>query len=141
MNGRKRVWIEQKQKICDYLVKSLHVNIAIKEAIDGENGWYPDSNHIILCSRQNFASRLHTLLHECGHVLCSIRNEIQGKRTKTLVGRTNILREEVLAWHYGKKLASKLNLVIDEELYAKHASKHVAQYVKYVLHPEDFETL
>tara|TARA_R110000824_G_scaffold282955_6_gene471241 strand:+ start:442 stop:888 length:447 start_codon:yes stop_codon:yes gene_type:complete len=111
-----------------------------------ENVYFQDLKRIELSSRQSFRSRLHTLLHEAGHV--NIRSEaigplsfksrfpfmkspgyrVRGNKNH----RIDILREEVLAWEKGRELAETLGIPIEDEWWSKHRQDALKSYVEWI---------
>ena len=136
---KRRLWEEQKNKIILYLYDQTGREICIEESANSDNAYYPEENTISLCSRQNFVSRLHTLLHESGHVLLRFERQVPLVRLKSGIPNKNeridILREEVLAWSRGKAIASEMNIIIDNEKYEQHCRKHIYDYINWVLQP------
>jgi hypothetical protein len=112
---------------------------------DEKDVYYPSLNRVEINSRQNYHSRLHSLLHEAGHVI--IRSEkkqnqfedrfpdmkIAGGYTRGNIShRIDVLREEVLAWEEGEKLATYLGLELDKKKWATHRRAALKSYVEWI---------
>jgi len=111
-----------------------------------ENIYCQDLKRIEMNTRQNYRSRLHTLLHEAGHVC--IRSEVSGMnsfenrfpfmKTPGFRARGNknhridILREEVLAWESGRELAETLGIPIESGWWSKHRQDALKSYVEWI---------
>ena len=111
-----------------------------------ENIYCQDLKRIEMSSRQNYRSRLHTLLHEAGHVC--IRSEVNGTNSfenrfpfMKILGfraranknhRIDILREEVLAWESGRELAETLGIQIEDEWWSRHRQDALKSYVEWI---------
>ncbi len=111
-----------------------------------ENVYFQDLKRIEINSRQNYRARLHTLLHEAGHVC--LRSEDRGlnsfksrfpfmKSPGYLIRgnknhRIDIFREEVLAWESGRELAEALGIQIEDEWWSRHRQDALKSYVEWV---------
>ena len=94
-----------------------------------DNAFYPDTDEIVVCNRQNLKSRLHTLLHEIGHA--SLRDERLLTNERRGRGTVSTLIEEVLAWDRGKEFALDLGIDLDVEQYEKHKVKHLKDWFQW----------
>ncbi len=112
---------------------------------DEKDVYYHNLAKIEINSRQNYHSRLHSLLHEAGHVI--IRSEKKqnqfedrfpdmktpGSYTRGNIGhRIDVLREEVLAWEEGEKLATYLGFELDKTKWARHRRSALKSYVEWI---------
>lgn len=109
------------------------------------NAYFHDIKIIEINSKQNYISRLHTLLHEVGHVLLQCHDEghepfrkqfpYMKKDNREARGdkkhRVDVIREEVLAWEYGKKLADSLSLNLDETKWNRHRQEALISYMEW----------
>ncbi len=134
---------DQIRRIERFLLEKYEVSVDYSQ--DNDNAYYQEAKLIDINTRQNFKSRLHTLLHEAGHVI--LRNgpdptEFRTKfsfmrdRSETKRGnkshRVDVVREEVLAWEEGYGLASQLGISLDEEKWSKHRQQALTAYVEWV---------
>ena len=112
-----------------------------------KDAFYQSLDRVEINSRQNYNSRLHSLLHEAGHVVLrsggrsgervfknrfSSMNCVDREHRGNLAHRVDVLREEVLAWEEGEKLAFDLNITLDKELWSRHRGAALASYIKWV---------
>lgn len=87
--------------------------------------------------------KIYTALHECGHIVIAhrasyevdyksivIADDIDARHERSNVYKYKKLREEMMAWEEGAKLASKLGIKINKEDYDQYASKYWMSYVK-----------
>jgi hypothetical protein len=114
---------------------------------DGREDFLDYSKKEIVLYNGNWRSerdQVFTLLHECGHLVVSkkrsyerdykslnIANFVDARHTNSNMYKYKKLREEMMAWEEGYKLATKLGLEIDQEEYDKYASKCWMTYVKF----------
>ncbi len=139
----------QKQKIIENLniIESFlyqEHSVEVDYSPDYRDVYYEDIARVEINSRQNYNSRLNSLLHEAGHVI--IRSESGWKEQKrfpfmkdkgafvrgNINHRTDVLREEVLAWEEARSLADYLSIEIDEELFARHRTAALKTYVEWI---------
>ena len=110
---------------------------------DLSDAYYESARCIEINNRQNYPSRLHSLLHEAGHV--ALRNHknntfssifpylrlggtsIRGDKFH----RSDVIREEVLAWEEGKNIAYNLGMDIDLELWNRHRQNALLTYMEW----------
>ena len=92
-------------------------------------------------------TRLHHLLHECGHIIIEgskwrpptmiKRKEYFDSEEKDCLRKHNdkykisIIAEEIEAWEQGKKLAKKLQIKLNKEKYNRDAARCVMTYVNW----------
>jgi len=140
MNLTKEQWKVDKEKIIVYLeellsVKDIEVQIQITESRYGENCLYVCDDLLIISlnSCQNFRSRLHTLLHEAGHILIWAEDGFDKKNinTSTKAGKTRKIICEILAWENGAKIANTLGIVLEECIWQKHYVQCTKEYIEY----------
>jgi len=118
-------------------------SVEVEYSPDHKDVYYQDISRIEINSRQNYNSRLNSLLHEAGHVM--IRSEVdweskrfpymkdQGSLIRGNIShRVDVLREEVMAWEEAKKLVNYLSLEVDEELFARHRTAALKSYIDWV---------
>ena len=117
---------------------------------DGTNEYRPNLSRIEINSRQNYTSRLHTLLHEAGHVILRKGRVQQFEPKKSFKKgfphmktggsdvrgnwdhRIDVLREEVLAWEKGEELAQYLSIKLNKKVWSRHRNEALKTYVKWI---------
>jgi len=115
-------------------------------------GSYHNDNKIIyINSTQKLEKQLFVLLHECGHLLIDDPSETtvfrfrhgyyekNPKLRRKFIHRCAIVEEELEAWHRGRKLASKLGIIIDEYSYDTLKGNFVKTYMKWALKDPNFQ--
>ena len=121
----------------DYLEKNY--NIGIKQQPNVDDSWYPFLNLIMINSNLKYRERFFTLLHESGHAIidndvrvrnatCFNKNSPDTIRSKR--SYVHNLNEEILAWNYGKNIASNLNLEYDTDKLEKYMTDCIMSYIK-----------
>lgn len=104
-----------------------------------------DQKLIKINNAYNRLQQLYTLLHECGHIIeyrngsthyfkkYPTANKIlkDGRSARSLVGRVEVIEEEINAWRSGEKLAEKLQIEIDPTKYNKEAATWIMGYIKW----------
>ena len=91
-----------------------------------------DKTRITLASRPAFAVQLALLLHECGHLLMINEPEPDHKRDSYayLVAE---LEDELRAWAKGKKLAARLKVKLDDDVWLSTKTQTIMTYIDYIL--------
>ena len=125
-----------------YLLDKFGIEVVYAHNIS--DAYYDSARIIEINNRQNIPSRLHSLLHEAGHA--TLRNEdsrstfcknfpFMRKHGVSKRGdknhRTDIVREEVLAWERGHDIALELGIAIDQELWSKHRKDALITYLEW----------
>ena len=139
-----------KQKISSYInrLESFLLDHDIEVDYGGHlsNCFLPVIDRIHINTRQDLESRLYTLLHEAGHAMIrkgDFRFAFPFMRTRSLKPngdeyrrdikhRVEVLREEVLAWDVGEKIADELQISIDHLRWSKQRTKCLIGYAKWV---------
>lgn len=109
---------------------------------DTTDAYYKSARCIEINSRQNYPSRVHSLLHEAGHVSLRKENDvffrefpylrIGGSQTRgDKRHRVDVIREEVLAWEAGLNLAIELGIDIDMKLWNRHRQGALITYMEW----------
>jgi len=101
--------------------RGVTVRFSGRALLDSE--WCP-STRTITVGRGGQRSRLHMLLHECGHVLI-------GAEGARYAGRVGAVEEEMEAWKRGRRLAHRLRIRIDAPAFARVRSRCLATYVRW----------
>ena len=120
-------------------------NVTVCFGSDLVNQFEPDLMEIHINTRTNLRARLHTLLHECGHVvirsnrklfLKHFADRVDDKYDKGYI--IDILREEFLAWEKGLEIAKNLKIKIDTDWYKRHMQEPLWSYVEWAKAPKDW---
>jgi len=87
--------------------------------------------------------QLYVLLHECGHFLVGERgihqrfgggySSAKSGASKTTHHRIDVLDEEFEAWHRGRRLAKRLKIKLDDDVWNKTRAGFLRTYMKWVL--------
>ena len=125
-----------------YLIENYNVEVIYDRNVS--DAYYESARVVEINNRQNMRSRLHSLLHEAGHVI--LRNEqsrikfaenfpFMRKRGAVVRGdkkhRADVLREEVMAWEKGRDLASLLGISIDFDAWNRHRQNSLISYMEW----------
>ena len=109
-----------------------------------ENAYWSCIQQVTINNCQNLKSRLHTLLHEAGHVI--IRNDGNenfkknfpfmkyggGAKRGDFNHRLDVLREEIMAWDEGEKLAQFLGIKLDYNWWLRHRNEALKTYIEWM---------
>lgn len=117
-----------------------------------QNGTYHSgSKEITISSRLSPRNQVIVLLHECGHHLIGVSGDsnrfemgywqVEPEVTKTFHHRLTCLEEEMEAWHRGWRLAGRLGLRVDRELFDQYRLKCLRSYIKWTLKPGKFDSM
>jgi hypothetical protein len=116
------------------------------EPCSGRYGFcFNKSKKIVVDPRLSFETQLHVLLHECGHALIDSGQRFRhewprgydaaenGYSTHDHRHKVAVLVEEIEAWCRGRKLASRLKLMLNDEAFCKIRDKLIKSYIKSAL--------
>ena len=108
-----------------------------------KDAYYDSARCIEINSRQNYPSRLHSLLHEAGHVVIRKQTvkpfferfpyqkiggaDIRGNKKH----RVDIIREEVMAWERAEDIAAELCIELDLKIWSRHRSSALLTYMEW----------
>lgn len=115
--------------------------------------WFRNKRTIRINVRSRPREQYHILLHECGHIIVDLstaahtegkyacgyeqvsdlKDPKQRKINVTFKHRIDVIAEEIDAWHAGKKLANRLDLVLDQDAYDSSRARALKTYVKWSL--------
>lgn len=140
---------EQLKRDIDKVAIWLHDKYGVDVYIDsdGENDYDHETKLVTISSRTNLYVRLHTLLHEAGHVVlrsdpwtyrCWYSKSGMSSRSWSLHHRVDVVREEVAAWDIGSEIAEDLGIRLEIERYLEHSRKALLTYIKWVTRPRSF---
>ena len=137
---------EQSKKYLDKIESFLYnvYSVTVDYATVFEDCYYHESSIIEINSRQNYTSRVHSLLHEAGHVIMRAQPESEWVRKfphmkngsgfirGNIKHRIDVFREEVLAWEEAEKLARYLGIELDLSVYARHRTDALKTYSDWI---------
>jgi len=119
-------WLKRKHKVNTIFVANC------------EDEYIPWEHIIHINSRSNLKVQLNALLHEAGHVIVRQNQQEHKKKfpgiylqRETKKMKIDILREEVLAWEEGLKIAKLLKIAIEEKTFDKHRHSALSGYVEW----------
>jgi IrrE N-terminal-like domain len=113
----------------------------------------PESREIHINSRQSIENQLYTLLHECGHLLIDDRSQTTEFRfrkgyyvldedvRRSFVHRVSIVDEEFEAWARGRKLAKKLGVKINDDVFDELKAKFLKSYMLWAVGDPKYQQL
>jgi|TARA_R110001583_G_scaffold16234_11_gene66244 hypothetical protein len=106
----------------------------------GDNSVCYESKTVSIKNTSPIRVQLHTLLHECGHILVHVNNSpFDFKRvderfsSQTSTKKVYTVIEEVEAWKRGKQLASRLYISLDEDKWDMSVARAIKAYMKWAL--------
>ena len=107
--------------------------------------WHNGRGVVSISTKQNKRLQLYSFLHEAGHAVLRenasyIHKFPYGKKhnNKSIARRVDVLREEVMAWDEGEKLAFSLGITLDLKLWHNFVKKNLFDYVRWAYDPEAF---
>tara|TARA_B100000131_G_scaffold274990_1_gene277292 strand:- start:903 stop:1316 length:414 start_codon:yes stop_codon:yes gene_type:complete len=106
----------------------------------GDDSICYESRIISIKSTRKEEIQLHTLLHECGHLLVHKNGSVHEfdlvkdiyRESSQIVKTYNVI-EEIEAWKRGRTLANKLDIEINEEKWQREVSRAITKYMKWAL--------
>ena len=127
-----------------FLTEELNVDVIL--ANDEPNAyWNSDRGVVSISTKQIKRLQLYTVLHEAGHAILRA-GEFYDERfpygekhqNKSIARRVDVIREEVMAWDEGEKLAFSLGITLDLKLWHNFVKKNLFDYVRWAYDPEAF---
>lgn len=120
-------------------------NVSVGFEPDGDIALYPDIRYVKMSSRARPERQLYLLLHECGHFLIgsnrspserfgkgySMMRAAHPSFLRSAVHRIDVLDEELEAWARGRKLAKKLRIAVDPNVWEKVRIECIKTYIKW----------
>ena len=124
------------------------MNIDVIFADDEPNAYWNNGHaSISISTKQSKRLQLYSMLHEAGHAVIRSRDNYKevfpyGKKikNKSISRRVDVVREEVVAWEEGRKLADSLGIKLDLKLWHNFIKKNLFDYVRWAYDPESFNT-
>jgi len=113
-----------------YLMDSFNVVVDFDEF--GQNEYWIDDRVVTINNSDSPRDQLYVLLHEAGHVVLRNKEDFNEICIDVDNHRIEVLKEEVLAWEEGRKIAKKLCIPLDSEWVSGYR-KALRKYVKWVL--------
>mgnify|MGYP003655873694 CR=1 FL=1 len=107
--------------------------------------WHNGRGTVSVSTKQSRRLQLYSILHEAGHAVIREREGYEaifpyGKKyeNKSIARRVDVIREEVMAWEEGRKLAIQLGIDIDIKLWHNFVKKNLFDYVRWAYDPKAF---
>tara|TARA_R110000823_G_scaffold272707_1_gene391941 strand:+ start:735 stop:1172 length:438 start_codon:yes stop_codon:yes gene_type:complete len=127
-----------------FLTEELNVDVVFDN--DEPNAyWNSDRGIVSISTKQSKRLQLYTVLHEAGHAILragefyDVRFPYGDKhQNKSIARRVDVIREEVMAWDEGEKLAFSLGITLDLKLWHNFVKKNLFDYVRWAYDPEAF---
>lgn len=98
------------------------------------------SKIISINTTRSLETQLHTLLHECGHILSYKNGGVLNTRgvtdrfgSKTRIHRVFTVIEEVEAWKRGFSLAGRLEIPVDQDKWDRDVARALKKYMQWCL--------
>jgi len=122
----------------------VYYNVDVIYGKKEDNAYWSDIEQITINNSQNYRSRLHTLLHEAGHVIirCEGKERFRKQFPFMKYGgsskkgdfnhRLDVLREEIMAWDEGEKLAGFLGLKLENKWWLRHRNEALKTYIDWM---------
>lgn len=129
-----------------FLLEEMDIDVMF--ASDEPNAYWKNGTvGISVNTSQSKRLQLYSLLHEAGHAIIREEPDYDSRfpygnkfKNKSLARRVDVMREEVMAWEEGLKLAHNLGIEIDLKLWHNFVKKNLFDYVKWAYDPDKFHT-
>jgi len=127
-----------------FLLEEMDIDVML--ASDEPNAYWKNGTvGISVNTSQSKRLQLYSLLHEAGHAIIREEPDYDSRfpygnkfKNKSLARRVDVMREEVMAWEEGLKLAHNLGIEIDLKLWHNFVKKNLFDYVKWAYDPDKF---
>jgi len=120
-------WAEKKG-YCVYFSREVEDEVCLQSKI------------ISINSTRSTEVQLHTMLHECGHILAydngsilKTRDVIDKYGDKTRIHRVFTVVEEVEAWRRGLSLANRMGIQINKDKWDRCVARALKKYMQWCL--------
>tara|TARA_Y100001938_G_C8005142_1_gene386890 strand:- start:312 stop:749 length:438 start_codon:yes stop_codon:yes gene_type:complete len=107
--------------------------------------WQNEQGAISISTKQSKRLQLYTILHEAGHAIIRAGEHYNERfpygekfENKSIARRVDVIREEVMAWDEGEKLAFSLGIKLDLKLWHNFVKKNLFDYVRWAYDPKAF---
>ena len=107
--------------------------------------WQNEQGAISISTKQSKRLQLYTILHEAGHAIIRAGEHYSERfpygekfENKSIARRVDVIREEVMAWDEGEKLAFSLGIKLDLKLWHNFVKKNLFDYVRWAYDPKAF---
>jgi hypothetical protein len=105
---------------------------------DEVDAYYYDDNAIGISTRHSKEIQLFCLLHEAGHHIYRTKSGNDSPRdlkisSKTISGKVDVVKEEILAWEEGLELATYLGIEINLNKWDRYSKKQIYDYVRWAV--------
>jgi hypothetical protein len=130
--------------VLHFLVEELGVDV-IFDSDEANAYWTSDNATISISTNQSKRLQLYTILHEAGHAIIRASENYDERfpygdkfENKSIARRVDVVREEVMAWDEGEKLAFMLGIKLDPKLWHNFLKKNLFDYVRWAYDPKAF---
>jgi hypothetical protein len=97
----------------------------------GMDEYWIDDKVITINDMRDLKYQLFVLLHEAGHVILRAHKDFDKMFPGSKTSKVEILKEEVIAWEEGRKLATKLQIPLGKD-WEIHVRQAIMKYVHWV---------
>jgi len=97
----------------------------------GMDEYWIDDKVITINDTKTLRQQLFVLLHEAGHVILRSRDDFDEMFPGSKTSKVEILKEEVIAWEEGRKLAKKLQIPLGKD-WEIHVRQAIMKYIHWV---------
>ncbi len=97
----------------------------------GMDEYWIDDKVITINDTKTLRQQLFVLLHEAGHVILRSNPDFDKMFPGSKTSKIEILKEEVIAWEEGRKLAGKLQIPLGKD-WEIHVRQAIMKYVHWV---------
>jgi len=104
----------------------------------GMDEFWIDDRVVTINDTPSLRKQLFVLLHEAGHIILRCGDDFSDMFPGAETSKVEILKEEVMAWEEGLKLAHNLGIEIDLKLWHNFVKKNLFDYVKWAYDPDKF---
>ncbi len=112
-----------------YLVE-VHDVVVDYDPLGMDEYWIED-RVVTINDTKTLQHQLFVLLHEAGHVILRNNKEFDKMFPGSKTSKVEILKEEVIAWEEGRKLANRLQIPLGKD-WEIHVRQAVMKYVHWV---------
>ena len=141
MNKTNETYKSQFIVLRNFMNSNYKIKVRVKCGF--EDAWYPALNIINIDGNLKWRERFFTLLHEAGHALCDIADNVE--KSKVCFAKSNpqkcnskksfvhTINNEIMAWNKGKEISEMMNFSLNEEDYESYMTRCIMSHVKYGL--------
>ena len=127
-----------------FLMEEMGVDVILDHS-EPNAYWQNGRGAISISTKQNKRLQLYSILHEAGHAIIRAGEFYEQKfpygekfENNSIARRVDVIREEVMAWDEGEKLAYSLGIELDLKLWHNFVKKNLFDYVRWAYDPKAF---